>query len=153
VKDLEIYQQVIIYIFPIITNLGLIHPTVIFVRLRRFEQRFKHVVKQRQVRRSGPVQSQLRLRESVVDVVHDVDSEKGGADHLRLPPVTTEASGSSSSGALDGIPPQPGPNQQRALWIPSPIEQAKGSWRVTTVLTLRLTGSRWNNARSRFRAF
>lgn len=43
VKYLKTYQQLAIYIFPIITNLAVIHPVVIFVRLRCFEARFKQV--------------------------------------------------------------------------------------------------------------
>jgi hypothetical protein len=41
VKDLKTYQQVYIYIIPIITNLGFINIVVIAVRLMWFEQRFK----------------------------------------------------------------------------------------------------------------
>jgi len=43
VKDLKAYQQLAIHIFPIVTNLAVIHPVVIFVRLRCFEARFKQV--------------------------------------------------------------------------------------------------------------
>lgn len=43
VKYLKTYQQLAIYFFPIVTNLAVIHPVVIFVRLRCFEARFKQV--------------------------------------------------------------------------------------------------------------
>ncbi|KAK4122740.1 potassium transporter [Parathielavia appendiculata] len=41
VKDLKTYQQVYIYIIPIITNLGFINIIVVVVRLMYFEKRFK----------------------------------------------------------------------------------------------------------------
>lgn len=41
VKDLKLYQQVFIYIVPIVTNLGFINPAVILVRLYWFRQRFR----------------------------------------------------------------------------------------------------------------
>jgi hypothetical protein len=43
VKDLKTYQQVYVYVIPIITNLGFINIIVIAVRLRWFEKRFKAV--------------------------------------------------------------------------------------------------------------
>lgn len=42
-KALKLYQQVYIYIIPIITNLGFINIIVVAVRLRWFEKRFKSV--------------------------------------------------------------------------------------------------------------
>jgi hypothetical protein len=45
VKDLKTYQQVYIYIIPIITNLGFINIIVVAVRLMYFEKRFKAVGK------------------------------------------------------------------------------------------------------------
>jgi hypothetical protein len=41
VKDLKFYQQLYIYVIPIITNLGFINIVVVAVRLRWFEKRFK----------------------------------------------------------------------------------------------------------------
>ncbi|KAK4142524.1 cation transport protein-domain-containing protein [Dichotomopilus funicola] len=45
VKDLKIYQQLYIYVIPIITNLGFINIVVVAVRLRWFEKRFKVVAR------------------------------------------------------------------------------------------------------------
>lgn len=41
VKELKTYQQLYIYVIPIITNLGFINIIVIAVRLFHFEKRFK----------------------------------------------------------------------------------------------------------------
>ncbi|KAH7111301.1 potassium transport protein 1 [Dendryphion nanum] len=43
VSDLKTYQQVFIYIVPIITNLGFVNIVVVIVRLRWFRQRFKQI--------------------------------------------------------------------------------------------------------------
>jgi uncharacterized membrane protein len=42
-KALKIYQQVFIYITPIVTNLGLINIAVVVVRLHWFRKRFRRV--------------------------------------------------------------------------------------------------------------
>lgn len=41
VKDLKTYQQLFIYIIPIITNLGFINIVVVATRLRWFDKRLK----------------------------------------------------------------------------------------------------------------
>lgn len=41
VKALKLYQQLVIYFFPIITNLGVINIIVVVVRLRYFEKYMK----------------------------------------------------------------------------------------------------------------
>lgn len=43
VKALKTYQQIFIYITPIVTNLGFINIIVVVVRLRWFSKRFKDV--------------------------------------------------------------------------------------------------------------
>ncbi|KAJ4994028.1 low-affinity potassium transport protein [Stagonosporopsis vannaccii] len=44
VKALKTYQQVFIYIVPIVTNLGFVNGIVVVVRLRWFSKRFKDIV-------------------------------------------------------------------------------------------------------------
>ena len=41
VKALKTYQQIFIYVTPIITNLGFVNIVVVVVRLRWFSKRFK----------------------------------------------------------------------------------------------------------------
>lgn len=41
VKELKTYQQLVIYFFPIITNLGFINIAVVVVRLYWFEKRLR----------------------------------------------------------------------------------------------------------------
>lgn len=43
VKALKIYQQIFIYIVPIVTNLGFVNGVVVVVRLRWFSKRFKDI--------------------------------------------------------------------------------------------------------------
>ena len=43
IKDMKTYQQVYIYVIPIITNLGFINIIVVAIRLRWFEKRFRAV--------------------------------------------------------------------------------------------------------------
>lgn len=43
VKDLKFGQQLIIYVFPIITNLAFVNIGVVIVRLRAFERRLKKI--------------------------------------------------------------------------------------------------------------
>ena len=42
-KALKTYQQLVIYFFPIITNLGFINIVVVVVRLYWFNKRLKHI--------------------------------------------------------------------------------------------------------------
>lgn len=41
VKDLELYQQIVIYVIPVITNMGFINILVVVVRLYWFEKQLK----------------------------------------------------------------------------------------------------------------
>lgn len=41
-KELKLYQQVVIYVIPVITNLGFINILIVVVRLYWFEQHFKN---------------------------------------------------------------------------------------------------------------
>ena len=43
VKDLKIYQQMVIYFIPIVTNLGFINILVVVVRLYWFDKKLKQV--------------------------------------------------------------------------------------------------------------
>ena len=43
VKDLKLYQQIAVYIIPMIANLQVINTAVVFVRLHWFEKRFKDI--------------------------------------------------------------------------------------------------------------
>ena len=45
-NKLLLYQQIILYLIPMVTNPIVIHSTVVFVRLYWFEKRFQHVVKE-----------------------------------------------------------------------------------------------------------
>jgi hypothetical protein len=40
VKDLELYQQIVIYVVPIITNMGFVSIAIVIARLFWFEKRF-----------------------------------------------------------------------------------------------------------------
>lgn len=40
-KDLKLAQQIILYIFPIITNIAFVNIVVVIVRIRYFEKRLR----------------------------------------------------------------------------------------------------------------
>ncbi|EQB46072.1 trk family potassium uptake protein [Colletotrichum gloeosporioides Cg-14] len=78
VKDLKTYQQVYIYVIPMITNLMFINIVVVVARLYWFQQRLKNIAKERTLSRSaedleaGPPdqQAEVRGRESALDETH-----------------------------------------------------------------------------------
>lgn len=43
VKDLHLAQQVVLYIFPVITNNAIVNIFVVFVRIRAFEKQFREI--------------------------------------------------------------------------------------------------------------
>ncbi|KAI8307255.1 Low-affinity potassium transport protein [Colletotrichum sp. SAR11_59] len=78
VKDLKTYQQVYIYVIPMITNLIFINIVVVVARLYWFQQRLKNIAKERTLSRSaedleaGPPdqEAEVRGRESALDETH-----------------------------------------------------------------------------------
>lgn len=44
-KDLKLYQQIVIYIVPIITNMGFVSIVIVIARLYWFEKRFGQLCK------------------------------------------------------------------------------------------------------------
>ncbi|KAF5508931.1 Low-affinity potassium transport protein [Colletotrichum fructicola] len=78
VKDLKTYQQVYIYVIPMITNLMFINIVVVVARLYWFQQRLKNIAKERTLSRcaedleAGPPdqEAEARGRKSALDETH-----------------------------------------------------------------------------------
>src|SRR5690606_33106143 len=72
VNLLNTFQQVILYLWPLLTNPITINTFVVWLRLYWFEQRFEHIAKEARMRR-GTI-SKSKIRSNRVD---DGDVEKG----------------------------------------------------------------------------
>ncbi|SPO06536.1 related to potassium transporter TRK-1 [Cephalotrichum gorgonifer] len=106
VKDLKTYQQVYIYIAPIITNIMFINAVVVVVRLHWFRQRLKETVEKKSTRRvdedntlfGDPLKTDtLTLRDANGRVETSVSSTSPHPDSLLSTPPDHAASGVPSS--------------------------------------------------------
>jgi hypothetical protein len=137
-KDLKLGQQLVIYIFPIITNLAFVNIGVVLVRLRCFEQRLRKIdprllTKRRPAELIGDddaitgndVELQDDLSRGAIQTTASVNNL---AERSKLPEVTT-----SPSGQNDHIAWAKDVGQGKALRIPSPRELDQGkhlsTWR------------------------
>jgi len=115
---LKTYQQVFLYIVPMITNIGFVNVIVVVVRLRWFRQRFKAVAARRGESRDGARQP--------VSVTREL--EKGPT--LTTPAVTSkevEEQPKSDTTRITFAPvTQRGRTGEHALYIPGPRERENG---------------------------
>ncbi|KAH3984466.1 hypothetical protein HBI56_115020 [Parastagonospora nodorum] len=112
-KALKTYQQVFLYIVPMITNIGFVNVIVVVVRLRWFRQRFKAVT----ARKDDAVQAGSVTR----------DMEKGPT--LTTPAVLSreEEQPKSDTTRITFAPVmQRGRTGEHALYIPGPRERENG---------------------------
>ena len=128
VKDLKLGQQLVIYIFPIITNLAFVNIGVVLVRLRYFKKRLSEI-DPRLLTKRRPAE------EAGEDIGNDVELQDGlryGAtmttasvtdlpDQSKLPEVTT-----SHPKQTDHIAWASDVGKGKALRIPSPLELDQG---------------------------
>jgi Trk-type K+ transport system membrane component len=128
VKDLKLGQQLVIYIFPIITNLAFVNIGVVLVRLRYFEKRLRKIdprlLKQRRPAEpiEGDTGNDVELRD---DLLHGVTkttvSITNPSEQSKLPEVTT-----SHPKQSDHIAWANDVGKGNALRIPSPRELDQG---------------------------
>lgn len=130
VKALKTYQQIFIYITPIVTNLGFVNIIVVVVRLRWFSRRFKGLTtkKQRSIKQDSDGQSQTVTNSSeardleegltgeTVQSKYDISDEK-------KPAVSPEHPNSEAPHIKFAPEPQRGDNGKHALYIPGPRER------------------------------
>ncbi|KAH7386647.1 potassium transport protein 1 [Phaeosphaeria sp. MPI-PUGE-AT-0046c] len=128
VKDLRLYQQVFVYITPIVTNLGFINIIVVVVRLRWFRQRFKGLAA------SKPHASRQIRDVRLQNVPHPLDTR----DLEEGPTLTSPTSNCTPEKTIDATeegPKEDGPritfapvtqhgsSGRHALYIPGPLER------------------------------
>ena len=128
VKDLKLGQQLVIYIFPIITNLAFVNIGVVLVRLRYFKKRLREI-DPRLLTKRRPAE---RAEEDTGNDVELQDGLRHGAtratasmtdlpDQKKLPEVTT-----SHPKQTDHIAWASDVGKGKALRIPSPLELDQG---------------------------
>jgi hypothetical protein len=129
VKELKLGQQLVIYIFPIITNLAVVNIGVVVVRLRYFDERLRKI-DPRLLANRRPWKPN---REDVENKIELQDDLPRGA-----PPTTASVTGlpeqskqlvftTSNLGQTDHIAWANDVGRGNALHVPSPLEQDQGT--------------------------
>ncbi|KAI0579856.1 Potassium transport protein 1 [Pyrenophora tritici-repentis] len=137
-KALKTYQQIFLYIVPIITNLGFINILVVVVRLRWFSQKLKGITAahRRPVSRNETSEQQGQIAANISETRDIEGGLTGETVSEKRPVVQTE---SSQEGAKDeskdeaNLPhikfapdPRLRANEKGALYIPGPRERDNG---------------------------
>ncbi|KAK4241702.1 Low-affinity potassium transport protein [Achaetomium macrosporum] len=90
---LNTFQQIILYLWPMLTNPITINSFVVFLRLYWFEKRFQHIVRETRQRRGTISKSKTRAKPDDADVERGVDGRK----------ITVMLNGPTSRITNDGI--------------------------------------------------
>ncbi|KAI4950283.1 hypothetical protein J4E91_004940 [Alternaria rosae] len=136
VKALTTYQQIFVYITPIVTNLGFVNVLVVVVRLRWFKQKLKGIA----AAHSRPKSLQLSTsRAQTIDNTADTRKiEEGLTGETTVPekkpvPTTEESNDHPSAPRITFAPdPRPHVNEKGTLYIPGPRERDNGE-RITSI--------------------
>jgi potassium uptake Trk family protein len=73
---LNTFQQVVLYLWPLMTNPITIHSFVVFLRLYWFEKRFQHIAREARQRRGTISKSKTKLKPDDADVEKGVNGRK-----------------------------------------------------------------------------
>ncbi|KAL7775760.1 hypothetical protein CFE70_009604 [Pyrenophora teres f. teres 0-1] len=137
-KALKTYQQIFMYIVPIITNLGFINIVVVVVRLRWFSQKLKGITAahRRPVSRNETSEQQGQVSANVSETRDLEGGLTGETVSEKKPVVQTESSQeeakdeSKDEANVPHIKFAPDPrlrtNEKGALYIPGPRERDNG---------------------------
>ncbi|KAI4605803.1 hypothetical protein J4E83_010466 [Alternaria metachromatica] len=138
VKALKTYQQIFVYITPIVTNLGFINVLVVVVRLRWFKQKLKGIA----AAHSRPKSLQLSMsRAQTIDNTADTRKIEEGLTgettvSEKKPVTTADESNDQPSAPAPRITfapdPRPHVNEKGALYVPGPRERDNGE-RITSM--------------------
>ncbi|KAI4606840.1 hypothetical protein J4E80_009919 [Alternaria sp. BMP 0032] len=138
VKALKTYQQIFVYITPIVTNLGFINVLVVVVRLRWFKQKLKGIA----AAHSRPKSLQLSMsRAQTIDNTADTRKIEEGLTgettvSEKKPVTTADESNDQPSAPAPRITfapdPRPHVNEKGALYVPGPRERDNGE-RITSL--------------------
>ncbi|KAF9697211.1 hypothetical protein EKO04_004567 [Ascochyta lentis] len=129
VKALETYQQIFIYITPIVTNLGFINIIVVVVRLRWFSKRFKDLVTRKpEALRESQKQATARYAET-----RDMEGGLTGETVMPKQEMNRESDGKKAELVSDDSnvaphisfapEPQRGEAPKKGVYIPGPRER------------------------------
>jgi len=125
VNALKTYQQVYIYVIPIITNLGFINIIVVAVRLRWFEQRFKTAASSLKHSRTQDVEAQTSA--TAVETSEDNAAETEPVEGKALAADKTEEPVKPVAGPRIRFDKDvKEPRSDSTLYIPSPRERDDG---------------------------
>ncbi|KAI4911318.1 hypothetical protein J4E85_011227 [Alternaria conjuncta] len=132
VKALKTYQQIFVYITPIVTNLGFINVLVVVVRLRWFKQKLKGIA----AAHSRPKSLQLSMsRAQTIDNTADTRKIEEGLTgettvSEKQPVATADESNDQPFAPAPRITfapdPRPHVNEKGALYVPGPRERDNG---------------------------
>ncbi|KAF1828968.1 potassium transport protein 1 [Decorospora gaudefroyi] len=131
VKSLKTYQQIFVYITPIVTNLGFINILVVVVRLRWFGQRLKGIAAAAR-RPMSATQISDRQEPTISNTTSDTRDLEGGLTGETIseknPVVTIEPTNNETSATHIKFAPDPRPHgdAKSALYIPGPRERENG---------------------------
>ncbi|KAF2188061.1 potassium transport protein 1 [Zopfia rhizophila CBS 207.26] len=130
VKALKTYQQIFIYITPIVTNLGFVNIIVVVVRLRWFRQRFKGLatkkprsIKQDSDRQSQTVTNPSDTRDLEEGLTGETVQPKSDTSGEKKPAVVPERLNNEATHIKFAPEPQRCDNGKQALYIPGPRER------------------------------
>ncbi|KAH6849826.1 cation transport protein-domain-containing protein [Chaetomium sp. MPI-CAGE-AT-0009] len=130
IKELKTYQQVYIYVIPIITNLGFINIVAIAVRVRWFHKRFKTAASLSKLNgRSRDIEVQIPAVESKKPENRNADTESSESAERTTPadtPETDETAQHASGPRITFGENVKGPRGDSALYIPPPRERDDG---------------------------
>ncbi|KAH6865422.1 potassium transport protein 1 [Alternaria rosae] len=136
VKALTTYQQIFVYITPIVTNLGFINVLVVVVRLRWFKQKLKGIA----AAHSRPKSLQLSMsRAQTIDNTADTRKIEEGltgettVSEVKPAPTAEESNDQPPAPRITFAPdPRPHVNEKGALYVPGPRERDNGE-RITSM--------------------
>ncbi|GAB1320687.1 low affinity potassium transporter [Madurella fahalii] len=121
VKQLNTFQQIILYLWSMMANPITVHSFVVFLRLYWFEKRFQHVVHESRLRRGTISRSKAKANPDIDDVEKGVNGRK----------ITVMLNGARSRITNDGTllevqmaPDQAGPGQARPTLRAEPTSQS-----------------------------
>ncbi|KAJ4342571.1 hypothetical protein N0V95_006911 [Ascochyta clinopodiicola] len=140
IKALKIYQQIFIYITPIVTNLAFINALVVVVRLRWFSKRFKDLVRALVSRKVKSTRKPDALRENQKQATagyadtRDMEGgltgetvmpkqELNGTDSEKNPQLLAGGSNAMVPHISFAPDPQRGDAPKKGVYIPGPREQ------------------------------
>ncbi|PGH01244.1 hypothetical protein AJ79_07976 [Helicocarpus griseus UAMH5409] len=133
VKDLKTYQQVFIYVIPIMSNLGFINIAVVIVRLHWFRKRL-NAIAPTLVRPAKRYDAEAHASGTPESSDKENTSVEGAVDTTNINGASTDSNSNKDNGAqaqnakanISFAADVKGYNKSKALYIPPPHERDRG---------------------------